>query len=95
MNGLSIEGIAPPPSLEITPRAKPQTGGFADALKNAVKEVNHQQHLADQSAKDVATGNLGIHEGMMALTEADLSLRLLIQVRNKVMDAYREVSRIS
>ncbi|MDX9786399.1 MAG: flagellar hook-basal body complex protein FliE [Desulfobacterales bacterium] len=95
MNGPSIEGIAPLQPVEIAPKAKPEAGGFADALKSAVGEVNHLQHLADNAVTDVAKGNLGIHEGMMALAEADLSLRLLIQVRNKVMDAYREISRMS
>ena len=94
MDTLTIEGIAPSQPLEIPQKSKPVSDGFADTLKDALAEVNHLQHRADRSAEQVAMGNLGIHEGMMALTEADLSLRLLIQVRNKIMDAYREISRM-
>lgn len=94
MNGLTIEGITPSQPIEITPKARPRTDGFAGAFKDALAEVNHLQHRADRAVEEVAVGNLGIHEGMISLTEADLSLRLLIQVRNKVMDAYREISRM-
>jgi flagellar hook-basal body complex protein FliE len=37
---------------------------------------------------------MGIHEGMLAISKADISLRLLLQVRNKVLEAYREISRM-
>jgi flagellar hook-basal body complex protein FliE len=40
------------------------------------------------------TGKAGIHETMIALQKADISLRLLLQIRNKAMDAYREVMRM-
>jgi len=67
---------------------------FTTTLKQAVEQVNQLQNDADTSAQQVVTGELGIHEGMMALTEADLSLRLMLQVRNKVIDAYKEITRM-
>jgi flagellar hook-basal body complex protein FliE len=94
MNGLTVEGLGAPKALEIAPQAKNEAGGFADTFKKALSEVNQLQHQSDVAMQDVVKGDLGIHEGMMAISEADLSLRLLVQVRNKVMDAYREISRM-
>ncbi len=71
-----------------------KAGGFGEKLKEAIADVNTLQHDADLSMERVAKGTLGIHEGMLAITKADLSLRLLVQVRNKVLDAYKEISRM-
>lgn len=64
---------------------------FSQRLKTAVAEVNDKHHGADQAMEKVMQDKMGIHEGMMAIQEADVSLRLLIQVRAKVMAAYNEV----
>ena len=74
---------------------KSKDKGFAHRLKHAVGEVNHLQISADNAMEQVTEGSMGIHEGMIAISKADISLRLLIQVRNKVMEAYREISRMS
>lgn len=70
-----------------------KTGGisFEDRLKGAIKEVNDLHHTADNSIEKVIKGEMGIHEGMLAIQEADTSLRLLVQVRAKVMAAYNEI----
>ncbi len=64
---------------------------FSERLKGAIKEVDDKQHVADDAMEQVIRGKLGIHEGMLAIGEADTSLRLLIQVRAKVMAAYSEI----
>jgi flagellar hook-basal body complex protein FliE len=75
---------------------KTRTGspGFDDVIKQAIKRVSDMQIQADQSIEQLLKGETGIHETMMALQKADISLRLLLQVRNKVMDAYREIMRM-
>lgn len=75
-------------------RTRPKEGGFADVIKQAVKRVNDMEQEADQSIQHLVTGKAGIHETMIALQKADISLRLLLQIRNKAMDAYREVMRM-
>ncbi len=67
---------------------------FAKRVKAAIEDVNLRQHQADVAIEQVVNGELGIHEGMMALGRADTSLRLLTQVRGKVMDAYKEIIRM-
>ena len=64
---------------------------FMERLESAVLDVNNDQHVADDSVEAVIEGKLGIHEGMMALSRASTSLKVLAQVRNKAMSAYKEV----
>lgn len=67
---------------------------FAQRIEAAVKDVNTKQHVADDSIEKVIKGEMGIHEGMMAIGKANTSLKILAQVRNKVMTAYNEVMRM-
>jgi flagellar hook-basal body complex protein FliE len=76
--------VSEPPSLK-----------FSDRLKSALQDVNHRQHVSDQSMEAVTEGRLGIHEGMINISQADISLRLMTQVRNKAMDAYKEIMNMS
>lgn len=77
---------------------KPESLGqsFADNLKKAISTVNDYQVKADQAVTDLAVGrNNRIHETMMAAQEAELSLKMLLQVRNKTLEAYREIMRMN
>ncbi|MBU1345116.1 MAG: flagellar hook-basal body complex protein FliE [Proteobacteria bacterium] len=67
---------------------------FAKRIEAAVKDVNTKQQIADDSIEKVIKGEMGIHEGMMAIGKAETSLKILAQVRNKVMSAYNEVMRM-
>ncbi|MCP3875436.1 MAG: flagellar hook-basal body complex protein FliE [Desulfobacteraceae bacterium] len=68
--------------------------GFAKKIEQAVKDVNSKQNIADDAIEKVIKGELGIHEGMMMIGKAETSLKVLSQVRNKVMTAYNEVMRM-
>lgn len=69
-------------------------GSFGEFLKQSIKEVNELQNEADKSITDFATGeNKNIHEVMMSVQKADLSFKLMQQIRNKLVDAYKEVMR--
>ncbi len=78
----------------LTTKIQNRDSSFAKRVKAAIEDVNLKQHQADTAIEQVINGDLGIHEGMMALGKADTSLRLLTQVRGKVMDAYKEVIRM-
>ncbi len=68
---------------------------FMDHLKEAVAEVNESQIFADKKATDLATGkDTNIHDTMLAATKAELSFNLMVQVRNKALEAYQEVMRM-
>ena len=91
-----IEGINPI-SLNTEPlsnRISRHNPEFAQRIEAAIKDVNKKQHIADDSIEKVIQGEMGIHEGMMAISKANTSLKILAQVRNKVMSAYNEVMRM-
>jgi flagellar hook-basal body complex protein FliE len=70
-------------------------GTFLDALQNTMEEVNKTQLEADHSIKDLVAGRTkNIHETMLQLQKADLSLKTMMQVRNKVLEAYKEIMKM-
>ena len=75
--------------------AKPGEKSFADTLKDAVGQVNTLQKQADVKAQDLATGKTdNIQDVLMASEKADIALRLMVNVRNKIIDAYNEVMKM-
>lgn len=68
---------------------------FADTLKNYYYEVDSLKKDADSKMQDFAVGeNSNIHEIMIATEKASLSFKLLVQIRNKLLEAYQEISRM-
>ncbi len=68
---------------------------FAEALKNSLAGVNQSQITADRAAETIVAGDTkNLHEAMIRLEEADISLRMMVQVRNKAVEAYQEVMRM-
>ena len=68
---------------------------FAEALESSINAVDRKMKAADQNVQDLATGKSNrLHETMMSVEEADLSLKMLLQVRNKALEAYREIARM-
>ena len=75
-----------------------ETGGaegsktFGDFMKDLVQDANRSALEADGKMQDVAAGrNKDLHGAVLAMEKADVQFRLLTQVRNKVIDAYREI----
>lgn len=74
---------------------KAEGTSFGDELKDKIQEVDTYQHAADKAMeKGALEGAQDIHEAMIKLQEAEVSLRLLLEVRNKAMEAYREIMRM-
>ncbi|PLX91389.1 MAG: flagellar hook-basal body complex protein FliE [Desulfuromonas sp.] len=66
--------------------------GFAEMLTQAIDGTNKAQLDADKAVTDLATGKAeNLHEVMLSMEEADVSMRMLVQIRNKVVDAYKEI----
>jgi flagellar hook-basal body complex protein FliE len=98
MDHLLIKGIETiPEPFGVTPikGASSSGPGFGDLLKNAVESVNAMQHEAGRLEDAVANGeNVNIHQAVIAGEKAGLSFKLLMQVRNKMVEAYQEVMRM-
>ncbi|MCD6293566.1 MAG: flagellar hook-basal body complex protein FliE [Deltaproteobacteria bacterium] len=84
-------------SLPINEKEPPVDGGgsFGDALSGAMGKVSELRNEADQAVHELATGeNKDIHQTMIAMEKADVSFKLMMQVRNKIVTAYQEVMRM-
>lgn len=68
---------------------------FAGYLERALGEVNELQRQADQAIQRlVIEGKGDLQETLIAMEKADLSFRLMMQVRNKILEAYQEIIRM-
>ncbi len=71
------------------------TKTFGEFIKEMVNETNTTGIAADSKMKDVAAGrNKDLHGAVLAMEKADIQFRMLTQVRNKVIEAYREIMRM-
>lgn len=72
-----------------------EKSGFGEMLSQKIQEVDHLQQAADTAATDFATGkSRNLHETVLAMEMADTSLRLMVTVRNKALEAYNEIMRM-
>lgn len=69
--------------------------GFATALKAGVEKVDQTIDRTEGLHLEVLQGKLDIHEVAAQLKESELSFQFALQVRNKLIDAYREVMRMT
>ena len=83
----------------LSPQKKVQEGGtgasFSSMLQRSVAEVNQLQNQADSSIEQLIVGrSRNLHETMISLEKADISFRLMMEVRNKIIEAYHEIMRM-
>ena len=68
---------------------------FKDTLQDQIEQVNEMQRDAKQAVEDLAAGRRDDVEGVILATQkADTAFKMLLQVRNKVMDAYEEIKQV-
>jgi flagellar hook-basal body complex protein FliE len=68
------------------------TESFAQVLKQSVNEVNNSQVQAYNAMNDIATGKVeNLQEAVQKIEEAELSLKLGLEVKNKALSAYKQV----
>lgn len=93
LNSANWAGKAPDDKQNNTVASAAQS--FAESLKNSINQVNDQVLNADQKMSALASGKSDdIHGTIIALEKADISIKLLSAIRNKVIAAYQEVSRM-
>ncbi|ADR19693.1 flagellar hook-basal body complex protein FliE [Calditerrivibrio nitroreducens] len=66
---------------------------FSDVLKKSIEQVNDAQLQADAAIKKAMSGETDIHDTMIAIQKADVSLKLMMEVRNKLLEAYQDIMR--
>jgi flagellar hook-basal body complex protein FliE len=77
------------------PSGEDSGGGFMSALQDAMGQVEQAQAEAQNKISGVATASAAdLHGAVIAVEKADLSFQLMMQVRNKIVSAYQEISRM-
>ena len=67
---------------------------FASSLKSAINDVNELQQDSEKSIADLATGQVkDLHQAALAIGKAETSMKLMLEIRNKALNAYKEISR--
>ena len=90
IDGVAAKGIADQPK-------GPSKGdaSFVDALKDSIKRVGELEKEADKETEKLAKMESDdVTSTMMAIEKADLTFQLMMQVRNKIIDAYQEIMRM-
>lgn len=68
---------------------------FNELFKTVLESINEKQTSADASIKQLAAGNdIELHNVVLAMQKASLTMQFAIQVRNKMTEAYQEIMRM-
>lgn len=68
---------------------------FSNILKDSIDNLNNLQKEADKKIIDFAKGDVkSIHDVTIAVSKADIALSLAIEIRNRVLEAYKEITRM-
>lgn len=71
------------------------THNFKDTLQGLVKDVDKMQKNAEETSRRLLTGEIeDVHQVMVAMEEAQTSFQLMMEIRNKIVEAYKEVLRM-
>ncbi len=67
---------------------------FAKMLKNEIDDLNKAQKSGEAAMTDIATGQVkDLHQATIAITKAESSMKFMLEVRNKAINAYKEITR--
>ena len=90
----AAQGVTPTPGGPPANAPKPDAA-FGSLVDHLLGDANAQQLQADQAVRQLATGQTdSIHDVMLAIARADLSFRLVLEIRNRLTEAYQEVMRM-
>lgn len=67
---------------------------FINTLKNSIQEVNAEQQTSEKALADMASGQVkDLHQAAIAINRAENSMKVMLEVRNKAINAYKEILR--
>jgi flagellar hook-basal body complex protein FliE len=87
------DGISIIPEPAAPRGAKPSE--FVEALSRAIGSVDQLQTAADQQATALAEGSGNLHETSIALAKAEVGFHLMTKIRDRVVDAYQDIMKMS
>lgn len=91
-----LNGISASSSAQNSERTSESYIPFEDILKDAITNVVETNNTVQMDAIKIATGDVdSLHKITIDIAKADLAVQTLVQVRNKALDAYNEIMRIT
>ena len=86
---------SPASSSPTTAASAPSGSSFAAIMEQSMARVNDLQQEADRMTQRLALGDVDdISDVVIATSQAELALRMMVEVRNKLVDAYQQISRM-
>ena len=95
MNDIRIGDLQQATVQKIDNISKKPIEGFGEVIRGAIDKVNGLEKDSNRSIMELLSGKKDIHETMINLQKTDISMRLLLTIRNKAVDAYREIMHMS
>lgn len=95
---IELKALQQTGDIEISPKkqelqAEKPSGSFTDMLSKAVNSVDQTIKASDQKVEDFVAGKTqNVHDVMISMQRAQLSFQLMVEVRNKAIETYREIS---
>lgn len=84
-----------PQATPVTPKTDANLGTFKDTLSQFVNSVNDLQSQAADTEKAFLKGDISdVHQVMIAVEEASVAFELLMEIRNKLLEAYQTIQRM-
>jgi len=91
----TIQPLAAPLNPQVMGPQKADSPAFDEMLTGFLQDVNHMQNHADQSIQKMVAGEVkDVHQVMLAVGEAKVAFNLMLEIRNKTLDAYNELIRM-
>jgi flagellar hook-basal body complex protein FliE len=96
---MAIDAVSPlrlmPVASPTATTAAPEAGGFAAALGSLISSTDASAAGANDAITSMLQGTGDVHEAMIAMQKAEMTLQLTVQVRNKLVQAYQDVMRMT
>lgn len=94
VSGVGHKHVAPKPPISLSVR-KGERPSFKDLLLNSITEVQKLQTEADQRIRELVSGEVAdVSQALIAIEKADIAFNTMMQIRNKIVEAYQEVIRM-
>jgi flagellar hook-basal body complex protein FliE len=94
---VSLSGLMQPLSGDSATQSAATSGaGFSRILDQLVGSATHSHESAEAAVRDLALGQTdNFHGVMLQMAQADLSFRLILEIRNRLTDAYQEIMKMT
>jgi flagellar hook-basal body complex protein FliE len=98
---IRVQPVVMSEKIDIVAQKKPEnkrrnSPPFSEVLKASISRVNDMQTDADKMVQRLALGEVeDVSEVSIAVEKAELALRLMVQIRDKLLDAYQQIGRMS